>query len=147
MKSKPSDPCSALVILQAAGMSKTAHRLRILDILIQAERPLTANDILERTDPRKKINKVTVYRILSSFKEEGIVREFQTDQGGNRFEMACQHNPIHPHFHCKNCRDISCLPPVTLSQVWELFSEPHNLKLESINIHMTGLCQKCWRKN
>lgn len=90
--------CDAAKTLQDAGLSQTSQRTAVLEIIIAADGPLSVAEVLSRTDPRQKINKVTIYRILSSFKEHRIIRELPTDQGMNLYEMAGRHNPIHPHF-------------------------------------------------
>jgi len=56
--------------LMEAGLRKTAQRLAILNILNSADCPLTANHIFQRLGSPQKINKVTVYRILSSYYPE-----------------------------------------------------------------------------
>jgi len=56
--------CDVAGTLQDAGLSQTAQRLAVLEIILQADGPLSAAEILGRTDPGQKINKVTIYRIL-----------------------------------------------------------------------------------
>lgn len=135
--------CDAAGTLQDAGLSQTVQRQAVLEIIIQADGPLSAAEILSRTDPGQKINKVTVYRILSSFKKHRIVRELPTDQGMNLYEMACRHNPIHPHFYCKTCRIMSCLPPLTLSQAMDWFSGSNAFRIDDVHINLSGVCRRC----
>lgn len=129
--------------MQKAGLTSTSRRRAVLEIIIQADGPLSAADILSRTDPRQKINKVTIYRILSSFKEHRIIRELPTDQGMNLYEMACRHNPVHPHFFCKCCRTMACLPPLTLSQAMDWFTGSDAFRIDDVNVHINGICRQC----
>ena len=92
--------CSVEETLRAAGRSQTGQRVAVLKVMIGAEGPLSAGEILTRTDAGQKINRVTVYRILSSFRDNRIVRELPTDRGVKLYEMACRHHPVHPHFYC-----------------------------------------------
>jgi len=140
------EQCEASNTLKNAGLSQTSHRKRILQILIHADTPLSVSDILKHLDPERKMNKVTAYRILTSFKSEGIIREIPTDHGVNHYEMACQHNPVHPHVYCRTCRTMTCMPPITLSQVWDLFATPSDFRIDNINVSITGLCRTCQRK-
>jgi Fur family ferric uptake transcriptional regulator len=135
--------CNVAETLREAGLSQTSQRMAVLKVMIEADGPLSASDILNRTDPGQKINKVTVYRILSSFNEHRIIRELPTDQGTNLYEMACRHNPIHPHFYCKTCRTMSCLPPLTLSQALGWFAGPNAFRIEDVHVHLNGVCRKC----
>ena len=140
------ESCEAAVTLRKSGLSQTSHRKSVLQMLIEAGGPLSAVDILGRMPREKRMNRVTVYRILASFKKEGIVREIPCDRGINYYEMACRHNPVHPHYYCRRCRTLSCLPPMTLSQVWELFSAPSDFRIDNITVNITGLCKSCQKK-
>ncbi len=95
--------CNAGEILKGAGLSRTPQRDCILNILLQAEKPLNARDILENCRDRK-INRVTVYRIMESFKRQGIARELPTESGIKYFEIACRHNPAAPSFFLQGLR-------------------------------------------
>ena len=139
--------CNVEGTLREAGLSQTARRVAVLTVMIQADGPLSAGDILKRTDPEQKINKVTIYRILSSFRENRIVRELPTDQGMNLYEMSCRHNPSHPHFYCKTCRTMSCLPPVNLSQAQESFTGQNVFRIDDVHVHVTGVCRQCHRQD
>jgi Fe2+ or Zn2+ uptake regulation protein len=135
--------CNAAETLREAGLSQTTQRTAVMEIIMQANGPLSAAEILNRTDPRQKINKVTIYRILSSFKEHRIIRELPTDQGTNLYEIACRHNPIHPHFYCKTCRIMSCLPPLTLSQAMDWFDGSNAFRIEDVHVNLSGVCRQC----
>lgn len=135
--------CDARSNLAQVGLSRTPQRLAVLDILIRAERPLTAADLMQAVNDNLNINKVTVYRIISTFRERGIVREIPTNYGINHYEMACMHNPVHPHFHCRSCKTMTCLDPLTLSKTWDWLAGPHDYNIEEISITLSGLCKEC----
>lgn len=138
--------CNALETLKKAGLAKTAQRMAVLDSVIRAERPLNANEILENVSREIKINRVTVYRILSAFRNNKIVRKIGLDHGVSHYEMACAHNPVHPHFCCRRCGRIICLPPLTLSQAWDWLSQPSDFSVERIDVQLIGLCASCRNK-
>jgi Fur family ferric uptake transcriptional regulator len=135
--------CDPSQTLRDAGLAKTTQRMAVLEKLIGAASPLNVRDILAETRGKLKINRVTIYRILASFREGGIIREIDAGSGTTYYEMACLHNPIHPHFHCRQCGSLICMPPLTLSQALEWLSRPYNFSVESINVHITGICGQC----
>ncbi|MBI4634164.1 MAG: transcriptional repressor [Deltaproteobacteria bacterium] len=135
--------CNAAQTLKKAGLAKTAQRMAVLEIMINTAAPLSAAEILARLKDRQKINRVTVYRIIASLREGGVIREIETDRGGNCYEMACQHNPVHPHFKCKKCGSMICMQPLTFSQAWEWFAKPYDFSIDSINITIAGTCNAC----
>lgn len=135
--------CDASQTLKQAGLAKTIQRMAVLESLIAAASPLSVRDILEGIRGKLKINRVTVYRILASFKEGHIIREVDAGQGSSYYEMACLHNPIHPHFNCRRCGTVLCMPPLTLSQAWDFFARPYNFSIEAVNVQITGVCSRC----
>ncbi|MHB8769542.1 MAG: Fur family transcriptional regulator [Syntrophales bacterium] len=143
---RPTSHCDAAETLKNSGLARTPQRMAVLEQLIGAPGPLTARDILAETSQRLKINRVTIYRILAFFRDGGIVREIDAGGGTAYYEMACLHNPIHPHFHCRRCDCLICMPPLTLSQTWDWLTRPSDFSIESINVHITGVCGRCRKK-
>jgi len=139
--------CDPSQTLRNAGLAKTTQRMAVLEKLIDAAGPLNVHDILAETRGKLKINRVTIYRILASFREGGIIREIEAGSGTTYYEMACLHNPIHPHFHCRQCGSLTCMPPLTLSQAWDWLTRPSDFSVESINVHITGICGPCREKD
>lgn len=138
--------CNAEGTLRGAGLSQTGQRVAVLTVMIRADGPLSAGEILNRTDPGQKINRVTVYRILSSFRDSRIIRELPTDRGVKLYEMACRHNPAHPHFYCKACRTTTCLQPVRLSKAARWLAGPEAFRIDDVQVHVTGICRQCSRR-
>ena len=133
----------ALLILQKAGISKTSQRLAVLDILFKATTPLSVNAIRQALETESNIDKVTVYRILSLFRQRGIIREIASAGGANYFEMATLENPLHPHFSCRNCGAFTCLAPLSFTQAPELILPKDDYCIDHIEINISGLCACC----
>ncbi len=141
-----SEHCNAVQILTESRLSKTPHRLSVLGLLIQAKHALSAGAIAERLKGSKGINKVTIYRMLTTFRDAGIVREIATEQGIRHYEMACRHNPVHPHFYCVKCGNMACLTWVSAPEYRQWFSgRPH--RIQSITINISGICAQCQEKD
>jgi Fur family transcriptional regulator, ferric uptake regulator len=135
--------CDIDTTLQDAGLSKTSQRVAVLSALIHTGIPLCVKDILDRIGLDCHVNKVTVYRILDSFKTSGIIREIPTDHGEKFYEMACRHNPLHPHFYCRVCRNLSCLPTSGITQEWLKRFRSGRESIESIVVNVSGVCAGC----
>ena len=133
----------ALLILQKAGISKTSQRLAVLNILLKATTPLSVNTIRQSLETKTNIDKVTVYRILTLFRQRGIIREIASAGGANYFEMATLENPLHPHFSCRNCGAFTCLAPLPFTQAQELILSKDDYSIDHIEINISGLCACC----
>lgn len=137
------ETCDALKLLTESRLSRTPHRIAVLNLLIGAERILSAGEIAEEVmKSGQGINRVTVYRMLTAFKNAGIIREVTTDQGIRHYEMACIHNPVHPHFFCVKCRTLECLSSLPESEIAGLF-KGGRFKIDSISINISGVCARC----
>ena len=133
----------ALQTLQSAGVAHTPQRLAVLTVLLKAAKPLSAAGIRQTIMVRSRIDKVTVYRIIALFRKQGIIREIISTNGANYFEMASLENPVHPHFECRHCGQLSCLAPLTFTSANQLISANNDYSIDHIEISISGLCAGC----
>ncbi|MBM4293328.1 MAG: transcriptional repressor [Deltaproteobacteria bacterium] len=138
-----SDRCNFPQLLALNGLRPTPVRLAVLEILGLADRALRAGEILESLRIRRRVNKVTVYRILDDFTARGILRRINLDDRAAHYELACEHHPPHPHFQCLSCREVQCLDPVPLSRMWAEIQGPLGNRADRIDIRVAGHCHKC----
>jgi Fur family ferric uptake transcriptional regulator len=75
--------------LRNAGLKVTHPRLRILDVLEQAQsRHMTAEDIYRRLlDSGEDIGLATVYRVLTQFEAAGLVLKHHFESGQSVYEL------------------------------------------------------------
>lgn len=132
-----------LHILQKTGLSKTPQRIAVLSILMNAVVPVNISSIRQALESKIRIDRVTIYRILSLFKRHMIIREITSAGGTNYFELATMENPVHPHFICRNCEKLSCLEPLTFSQASQWLTPDKDYSIEHIEINISGLCASC----
>jgi Fur family ferric uptake transcriptional regulator len=130
--------------LKRAGLQKTAQRMAVLNILTRAEQPLTAGDVFLRLPGEQKVNRVTVYRILSSYTRKGIIREFESKRGIHYYEKAWPQTPPHPHFNCRGCGMMICMTAFLSPGPWDQMVNQPDFVIENISI--SGLCGLCRHK-
>jgi len=128
-------------LLASAGLRITVPRLAVLEVLLRARKPQTANQIgikLGGTSP----NKVTIYRVLESLLEAGLVHKVFLRQRAWHFEPAdnCTETQCHPHFTCTSCEKTHCLTEITLPMA----KTPHKgFAIRHQRVQLEGLCPKC----
>jgi Fur family ferric uptake transcriptional regulator len=137
------DLCDFPRLLARHGVRLTRLRLAVLEILGASPKALRAPEILEILRLRRSVNKVTVYRILEDFTSRSILRRLAVDERGAMYELACEHNPPHPHFQCRTCREVQCLEPVPLERMWSELQGPLGNRADHIDIRVAGVCRKC----
>lgn len=126
--------------LRDAGLKITPMRLEILEFLVRTERPLSHAEVLAHIP---HLDRVTLYRTLSSFVETDIAHQVQGLDGMWRFcahtkqEGRCPGN--HPHFLCTACGKMTCLLDQNLPRV----DVPEGCGVEGKQLVVYGTCESC----
>lgn len=83
----------------------TRQRTAIRDALLQAQRPLLPQEILDLAQKEVPgLSMATVYRQLKSLLEEGLARAVNLPGEPARFERTNSHH--HHHFQCRACLSV-----------------------------------------
>lgn len=133
--------CNAKKILKENNLKITKQRLIILNEIIRTDTIFTANTFYKIY--KNEIDLVTIYRILNIFLEKNIIREIPNTEEVKKYEMACMHNPVHPHFYCNKCKKLFCLDELKQSDINTLKKYAMKYMIENIGIQLSGLCSKC----
>jgi Fur family ferric uptake transcriptional regulator len=88
------------------------------------------------------VDRATIYRVLNSFCEEGIIHKILGDDGKFYFAicMNCsekKHRHNHFHFKCMTCGKIECLPNEMEVQL------PQGYQSVTFNGFISGYCSDC----
>lgn len=77
--------------LKKVGLKVTLPRLRILELLENAEQKHMTADEIHRTliNQGEEIGLATVYRVLNQFENAGLVKKHMFDDGSGRAVQAC----------------------------------------------------------
>lgn len=125
--------------LRKKGNKITPHRLEVLDILLSAKKPLSAEEIFQKL---KNINLSTVYRILDWLKKEKVIKEIHLKEDFDRYELAERFSRHHHHFTCSKCgkiKDIDC----SLIYGKKDLEKKNKIKIKSHIIEFFGVCEDC----
>lgn len=120
---------------------RTDSQAAILDILRQEPAALSHDDISTKLETI--VNRVTIYRILNRFVEDGLVHRVVADDGRQYFascEEGCKHDGQahgHIHFRCVLCDRVECLPVQIDYQL------PEGYRVSNYNIMLSGNCKDC----
>ena len=119
----------------------TLSKEAVLSILTDSGKAMSQDAIEKKIDV--DVNRVTIYRILNRFCEDGLVHKVVGDDGKQYFAVciACDdENKLpdnHFHFRCTNCQTIECLPTVVQ------FSIPTDYRVDRMNCLLVVVCKDC----
>lgn len=126
------------------GLKKTASRRLVLDILCEAEKPLTANDIFSALSAKgENACLSTIYRILDVFTEkEMITKTTIMDSEKALFEL----NHGHTHYAvCLGCQKMVPIAHCPMEEHFPSFGDDFQVTGHKVEIY--GYCKKCREHN
>ncbi len=130
-------------LLEKHRLKKTAPRYRVLEILTTRD-VATSQPYLEEL-LGAEVDRVTLYRILKTFEEKGIIHKI-IDVNGTANYAVChstctekKHHDEHVHFNCTSCNGIYCFNENHIAKI----RLPKGFKTSSVSLIITGICAKC----
>jgi Fur family zinc uptake transcriptional regulator len=127
------------------GQSLTPLRRRVFEIVLGADRPLGAYDVLEilaRDADRGRVAPPTVYRSLDFLLEQGLVHKVLSVNGF----VACS-QATRPHaaelFICRQCGNTVEVARKITDRRLEAAADALDFKIESVVLEVRGLCSDC----
>ncbi len=134
------DKCSASSLIEGKNIKLTKQRKAVLESILKRNEPFCASDLYESTE--YNIDLATIYRNLEIFFNEGILRRVINENDRQYYELACEHNPPHPHFLCTSCGKIYCIKNISsLNNIKRIL--PDGFSTEQTLLQFKGLCPKC----
>lgn len=138
--------CNSDDLMRRNGIRATKARSSVLDFIISSSDCVSVQSIFDELKKIMDIDLATVYRSINLFHENGIIREIRHSSETSFYEMNCIHNPVHPHFICGNCNQIKCLESIDDGIISEILKCDIKDKIESMEIIIKGICEKCLKK-
>ena len=125
------------------GGRLTRQRRAVLARLIDAKRPLTAYELLERLKlDDASATPASTYRSLEFLVELGLAHRLET----TRSFVACEH-PDHPHavqfLICRACGTVIEAEDKRIARAADDLGQRHGFALDHRTVELTGVCGPC----
>ena len=120
---------------------QTKSQTIILHLLQQEQGALSHDGITAKLE--KGLDRVTIYRILNRFVEDGLAHRIVADDGRQYFaicpEDCCHDHEAHDHLHfrCVICDRVECVPGEVGYRL------PPGYQVNNHNIILSGNCNTC----
>jgi Fur family ferric uptake transcriptional regulator len=128
--------------LQQKQINLTAVRLLVLDFLEKQSKAVSLTDMEREMDP---VDRVTLFRTVKTFEEHGLVHRIEDGTGATKFALcapdcnAKQHQDLHVHFYCNQCKETYCLPKTHIPEV----ALPPDYQAFERELIVKGICALC----
>lgn len=131
--------------LRDHGLPVTAQRMAIADIMLGADRHLSADDVaLELARRESGIGLATVYRTIELLLKSGLLVERDFGEGFRRYEPA-RDAPHHEHLLCTVCGKVREFRDERLERMTTLVAESHGYARQRHRLVIYGVCDDCQR--
>jgi Fur family transcriptional regulator, zinc uptake regulator len=144
MMAEPRRPSleEAEAICRQAGARLTRLRRQVLGVLLEAEGPVTAYELLDRLRAERSATPAGVYRSLDFLVGHGLAHRLDSLKAF----VACIH-PDHPHVSqfliCRRCGTAVEVEDERISSVVGEWSQRLGFEVEAESLEVSGSCATC----
>ena len=131
-------------------MERTSKHFRKRDAILNCVRATTSHPSAEWVYENVRIQMpdislATVYRNLSLFKEQGLIRSLGTVNGVERFDGNTE---PHVHFICTQCGGVQDLPEISVpEELNSAVARSSGGRVDNCQLSFTGICGECRKMN
>jgi len=135
---------SYIQVLKDNRLKITLRRKAVIDIFMKYSAHLSPYDVYTKLKKKLPILGLpTVYRILSEFKNAGILVQSLSDDRQLRYALCTLPHQHHHHFTCRKCSKVEEVDFCNFKAVSQFIENKLNAKAETHQLQIEGLCSRC----
>jgi len=128
--------------LQAGGFRLTEARRAILQVLVESDGHISADELVDLLDRRSvSVGRMTVYRTLELLSDLGIVRATYLGSGAAHYILI--DNGHHHHLICSNCETVVEFEECMVAEIDRIVGEHFNFEISGHLLEVFGRCSQC----
>ncbi len=129
--------------LKSAGLKITTPRLKILQVLEQAnQHHLSAEGVYKTLiDLGEEVSLATVYRVLTQFEAAGLIDRHNFEGGYSVFELRQETH--HDHLVCVKCGFVEEFLDEIIESRQHKIAAKAKFKMTGHALNIYGVCPKC----
>jgi Fur family peroxide stress response transcriptional regulator len=127
------------------GLAITVQRRVIFEAILDRTDHPTADQIYDGVSKQVPgISRTTVYRVLETFADIGVVTKACSPGAATRFDAVTRH---HHHLVCRSCEKLIDLEDAKLDASVRLPNlQTTQFEIHDFSVHFHGICAACRRK-
>ena len=128
-------------ICRERGLPLTSQRRTVMEVLLERSDHPTADQVYEAVQARiQQISRRTVYRVLDTLVDFGLVRRVHHPGATARFDAKISR---HHHLVCVRCNRIVDFDSPTLDDVVLPKGKPQGFEISDFSVQFMGTCPDC----
>jgi len=135
----------AIEVVRRGGLRLTASRRLVLEALLTAREPISAEDIADGLGGRMTQSDIaSVYRNLETLGDLGLVRHFHAGHGPGRYVLVGFGE--REYLACESCGALESVAPAALEPVRDAVRKLAGFEASFSHFPIVGLCARCAKK-
>jgi Fur family peroxide stress response transcriptional regulator len=131
-------------VCRERGSPLTTQRRTVLEVLLHRSDHPTADQIYEAVQERSpQISRRTVYRVLDTLAELGLIRRVHHPGASARYDAKTQR---HHHLVCVQCNKIVDWESAELDKLSLPTGKPHGFDVCDFSVQLMGMCPQCRKR-
>ena len=132
----------AMDVVRRRGLRLTSARRLVLEALLAARGPISAEDIADGLGGRMTQSDIaSVYRNLETLGELGLVRHFHAGHGPGRYVLEGLGD--REYLACESCGALESVEPAALDGVRDAVRDLSGFEARFSHFPIVGLCARC----
>ena len=135
------------IVLKNKGMKYTEQRAVILQILLNIDEHLNAeelNDIIKKEYPAQNIGIATIYRTLNFLEEVDLISSISFGKDGKKYEG--NNDEHHDHIICTTCGKIVEFLDEQIEKRQDDIALENGFEITNHTLQIFGICSNCTEK-
>lgn len=126
--------------LKKASLKITPARVAAMKLFKCSNHPIDVRYIIDDLAKNLDVNRVTVYRIINTFTEKGLLKKVEFGEGKARYELKKEE---HHHLICQKCGAIEDISDCRIGILEKKISKKKNFLVKSHSLEFFGVCKDC----
>ena len=129
------------LLCRSKGVALTVQRRVVFQAVLERDDHPTADQVLEMVKDRVPgISRTTVYRVLDTLADMGVIRRLHHAGVSSRFD-----GKMHRHHHliCKKCLKVIDLEDRKLNRLRVSHVNSEGFEIDDFSVHLIGTCSAC----
>ncbi len=130
-------------LLKTHKLKVTQARSKVLEVYLNSNYALSHSEVEDRI--AKSLDRVTLYRTLKSFEDNGILHRVLDESGVVKYSLCSgkcdthEHADHHLHLYCEKCENTYCLDHVEIPAP----TVPNGFQVNDWYMLAKGVCASC----
>ena len=131
-------------LLTKHDLKITQARIALLNFIDKEKTPVDSLSLIENLQKSFSVDKVTIFRILNTLTEHGILKRLELGEGKARYELNTED---HHHLICQSCGSIEDISDCNIDALEKEIKEKKHFLVKLHTLEFFGLCKNCQNNN